>query len=105
MPPYRKVDARTRTRALVLVEEGYIFRAVGTRLGISHKRVFCIVHKYRETGSVADKPRNGRPKSTPRQDRILIRKNLVNPRLTGPELGAQMEAEHGVQLAPRTVRQ
>ena len=89
MPPYRKVDVETRTRALVLVEEGYSFRAVGTRLGISHKTVFRIVHKHRQTGSVADKPRRGRPKSTtPRQDRILIRKSLGNHRLTAPELRA-----------------
>ena len=61
MPTYRKVDAETRTRALVLVEEGYSFRAVGTRLRISHnKTVFRVVHKCRQTGSVADKPRNGR---------------------------------------------
>ena len=36
---------------------------------MSHKSVSHIVHKHRQTGSVADKPRNGRPKSTtPRQD-------------------------------------
>ena len=106
MPPYRKVHVETRTRALVLVEEGYSYRAVGTRLGISHKTVFRIVHKHRQTGSVGDKPRSGRPKSTtPRQDRILIRKSLGNRRLTAPELRAQMEVQHGVRLASRTVRQ
>ena len=89
----------------MLVEDRCSFRVVGT-LGISHKTVFRIMHKHRQKGWVGDKPRSGRLKSTtPRQDRILIRKSLGNRRLTAPELGAQMEAEHGVQLASRTVRQ
>ena len=90
MSPYRKVD--TETRAMALVEDRCSFRVVGTRLGISHKTVFRIMHKHRQTGSVGDKPRTDRPKSTkPRQDRIIIRKSLGNRRLTAPELGAQME--------------
>ena len=85
----------------MLVEEGYSWRdAVVTRLGISHKTVFRIVHKHRQTGSVGDKPRSGRPKSTtPRQDRILIRKSLGNRRLTAPELRAQME-EDSIENCP-----
>ena len=44
----KPVDAETRTRALVLVEEGYSFRAVGTRLGVLHKTV--PVHKHCQAG-------------------------------------------------------
>ena len=76
------VDAETRTRAVVLIEEGYSYRDVGTRLGISHKTVFRLIKKHRETGSTADKPRSGRPKvMTDREDRILVRKSVVDRRL------------------------
>ena len=105
MPRNAKVDAKTRTRAVVLVEEGYSYRDVGTRLGISYKTVFRLVKKHRETGSIVDKPRSGRPKATTeREDRILVRKSLGDRRLTSPELRAKMEDDHGVHVSSRTVR-
>ena len=98
MPRNAKVDAETRTRAVVLVEEGYSYRDVGTRLGISHKTVFRLVKKHRETGSIVDKPGSGRPTvTTEREDRILVRKSLGDRRLTSSELRAKMEDDHGVQ--------
>ena len=70
--------------------------------GISHKTVFRLVKKHRETSSVVDKPR---PKvTTEREDRILVRKSLGDRRLTSPELRARMEDEHGVHVSSRTVR-
>ena len=105
MPRNAKVDAETRTRAVVLVEEGYSYRDVGTRLGISYKTVFRLVKKHRETGSIVDKPRSGRPRATTeREDRILVRKSLGDRRLTSPELRAKMEDDHGVHVSSRTVR-
>ena len=105
MPRNTKVDAETRTRAVVLVEEGYSYRDVGTRLGISHKTVFRLVKKYRETGSIVDKPRSGRPRvTTEREDRVLVRRSLGDHRLTSPELRAKMEDDHGVHVSSRTVR-
>ena len=51
----------------------------------------------RHTARRARWPTSGRPKkATPRKDRVL-----ENLRLTAPELRAQMEDEHGVQLATR----
>ena len=76
-----------------MVEQGQL-RVAGPQLGISHKTGFKLV----KTGSVADKPRNGRPRiTTKRQDRVLTRISLHNCRLTAPELMAKKEDEHEVQ--------
>ena len=92
-----------RFRAVVLIEDGYSYRDVGTQLSISHKTVFRLVKKRRETGSIVDKPRIGRPKvTTEREDRILVRKSSSDRRLTSPELRARMEDDHGVHVSSRT---
>ena len=88
-----------RTLVVVLLEQGLSYHAAGTQLGICHKTVFILVHN-RQTGSVDDKPRSGRPKvTTERQDRVFVRLSLQDCRLTGPELRAEMEGEHRVQLS------
>ena len=58
----KPVNAETRTRVLVLAEEGYTFLAVGTRLGVLHKTVSqctstarqaqCIVPSLKHIGAL-----------------------------------------------------
>ena len=52
----------TRTRVVVLVEQGQSHREVGRQLGLNVKTVCAIVKKHQETGSVKDKKRSGQPK-------------------------------------------
>ena len=67
--------------------------------------VYCIKKRLGETGSVADRPRSGRPKKTSvREDRALVRYSLSDRRLTSPELRQRMELELGVTISSSTIR-
>ena len=104
MVRYRRTDLENRTRAVVLVEQGQSYRAMGRQLRLNHKTVFSLVQKHRETGCLADKARGGQPrKTTVRQDRLLVRISLQNRRLTSTTMRAKMEEMHGNQLTTRTV--
>ena len=105
MARYQKTSMETRTRVVVLVEQGQSRREVGRQLGLNVKTVCAIVKKHQETGFVKDNKRSGRPKkTTKRQGRILIRTSLVDRRLTSPELRAKLDMDHGVSISASTVR-
>uniref|UniRef100_A0A668ANT3 Transposase Tc1-like domain-containing protein n=1 Tax=Myripristis murdjan TaxID=586833 RepID=A0A668ANT3_9TELE len=77
----------------------------------NHSKVFnpsavgYTLQKYRQTNSLEDKPRSGRPRvSSARNDRILIRMCRQNCRMTSQELQQQWSNQTGVQCSTRTVR-
>ena len=94
MPPYRKTSTELRTRAVVLMEMGVSCREVSRQLKVNVKTVYGIKKRLGETGSVANRPRSGRPnKTSVRQDRALVRYSLSDRRLTSPELRQRIESE------------
>ena len=105
MQPYRKTSTELRTRAVVLMEMGVSCREVSRQLNVYVKTVYGIKKRLGGTGSVADRPRSGRPKKTSvRQDRALVRYSLSDRRLTSPELRQRMESELGVTVSSSTIR-
>ena len=87
------------------VEQGVSCRQVAREMGIRPNTVSDIMKKHRETKSVADLPRSGRPrKTTPRDDRLLLRMSLGDRRLTASNLQHILAEEHNINLAVRTVR-
>ena len=94
MSPYKINTIELRTRAMVLVEMWVSCREVSRQLKVKVKTVYGIKKRLGETGSVADRPRSGRPKKTSvRQDRALVRYSLSDRHLTSPELRQRMESE------------
>ena len=78
----------------MLMEMGVSCREVSRQLMVNVKTVYGIKKCLGETGSVADRPRSGRPnKTSVRQDRALVRYSLSDRRLTSPELRQRMESE------------
>jgi len=89
----------------VMREEGFSSRQIASRVGCSQSAVIKILHKKKETGSVVDKARSGRPRaSTSRQDRTLRRISLANRKLTSPQLLRQWWEKCNVTVSSSTVR-
>ena len=90
---------------VTLSEEGYSGRAIARKQKISLCAVQEIIKKARETGSVNDRPRCGRPASTtPRQDRLLSHLSLSDRRATSKILKRELVDATGVDVTTRTVR-
>lgn len=99
-----KLDPETRTRCVILMEQGLSQREVAKSVGCSKWAVQLTWKRYQATGSVKDLPRSGaRRKSTPRDDRSLVRMSLADRKLTAPELRAKWE-DAGVTLSTPTVK-
>jgi len=64
-----------------------------------------LVHRLRDTGRVADRPRRGRPRvTTPRQDRAIRLAHLRNRHVTATETALTTVGNHNRHIHPKTVR-
>lgn len=101
----RRLSMEQRVRVLVLKEEGYSTTQIAKRVGSSQSAVVKILQKSTETGTVADRARSGRPRSSSkRQDRVLRRISLADRKLTSPQLLRQWQDKCGIAVSPSTVR-
>ena len=100
----KNLSTEARTRVVVLVEEGYSMNEVAKKMKVSRCCVQQIVKKYKNTGTVVDRPRCGRPKvSTNRQDRELVQLSLRQRKTTVPELRCEWAKMSGVSVSTQTV--
>lgn len=64
-----------------------------------------IVKRFRETGSVMNKARSGRPpKVTEQLNRVIIREVKKNPRISAPNIASIISESQNAQLNPQTIR-
>ena len=74
----RNLSIEKRSSVVTLGEEGYSQRQIARKLKVSLCAVQGIIKKNKQTGSVRDKARSGRPRSTSeREDRLLVRTALI----------------------------
>lgn len=105
MKKTRTLTLEERVRVSVMSEQGFSCRQIACKVGCSHSAVVKILQKKKETGSVVDKHRSGRPRaSTSRQDRALRRISLANRKLTSPLLLREWSDECQVNVSSSTVR-
>ena len=89
-----------------MYSSGLSMNEIAKRMRIARGTVQSIMKKHRETGTVADRPRSGRPrKTTPQEDRLLCRDCLKNRMKTSPQLASSFCESTGKTLDPSTVRQ
>jgi len=94
-----------RIKIAVLHQEGYSTVAIAKRIKHSHSSGSRTLRRLKETGSVDDKKRTGRPRTTtPREDLALVRISLHNRKLTSPKLNREWMENSGVECSARTVR-
>jgi len=88
-----------------MVQSGMGYRAVARQLGINHSEVSRLMAKFRQTGDVVDLPRSGQPrKTTPRQDRRLVRMAIQERDSSGPTLARSWSHAIGIPVSAKTVK-
>ena len=105
MPKRRNLTIEKRSSVVTLCDEGYSQRNIAKKLKISLCAVQSILKKKRETGTVADRPRSGRPRATTnRVDRSLVRLSLSDRRASSKILKSQLQDVTGSSLSTRSIR-
>lgn len=88
-----------------MVERGDSYGMIAKKLSTTRGTISKVIAKYKQTGSVAEKERSGRPrKTTAREDRILVRTSLENRRLSAMDIREHIHNEYHINLGVRTVR-
>ena len=105
MAAKRRLDHDTRIKIAVLREEGYSTTQIANRVKCSQSAVSKTLTRLKETGSVDDRKRSGRPRiSNPREDRALVCISLNDRKLTSPQLKREWEETCGVVCSASTIR-
>ena len=100
-----KIEEKDRYAVLILREEGYSMKQIADKLQRSSSCIHNILQRFKETGSVNDRHRSGRPQiSNERDQRHLIRLVKENRRLSSTELANKWTLSSGCVASPRTVR-
>lgn len=73
-------------------------------LNFSRGKVNNALQYYKKNKTFNNLPRNKPRKTTPTDDRKLVRLSKADPFLTSSEIRAQMEEYHGVKISAQTVR-
>ena len=88
-----------RNHAIAMLNAGMSATVVSRHFGCTRKTIKRLRRRFRVTGNVADRPRNGRPHvTTAADDRDIVLQHLRNRRLTAAATGRQ----YGIH--PKTVR-
>ena len=100
-----KISLIERQKVIVLHEEGYSQRQISSKPGYSKTAVTEIIKKFRETGSLKDKKRSGRPpKLTKDDDKYLKTLSLRNRKKTSTEMGKDINTATGKNVSSSCIR-
>ena len=105
MPAAPRLSHERRGMAVAYAEQGLSHRQIAAKLGVSHPAITKLLKKYRETGTVQDRPGRGRRrKTTEREDRVIVRLCLQNRRISVPALSQAATKATGKRLSATLVR-
>lgn len=103
--PGRELSSEIRAQINVLREEGYSYRDIGARLGVSIDTVRRTLALYAKTGGYSFPKRTGRRKcTTERMERQIVVASKKNPFASSQTLQAQMPQNQGPVPSARTIR-
>lgn len=102
MSPHTAIQLRKVV--VKLSKEGKSSREISALLTIGKTTVNNILNKFKTTGSVADRPRSGRPrKTTTRVDKLIRRKSVVDVRKTAGMIAQELRDENLANVSRITV--
>lgn len=85
--------------------DGRGYKNIAGELSMPVSTVRYIVQKFKDHGIVGNLPRGGRPVlATPRLRRLVVRKVLVQRRLSAETLAEELKKFHNLDVSPSTVR-
>jgi len=99
-----KLSNEQRTRAVEMLEAGVNQAVIAREFGV-HRSTKCrLQSKFRETNTVADRPRAGRPRvTTLRQDRTIRLMHLRNRLKTATQTASEIPGRNIPVVSPHTV--
>ena len=105
MPPRRRLNDADRGRAIAMHQEGIALREIARRLEVSLSVIQRLRDRWRNTGSVAERHRSGRPRiTTRRQDRSVVLSCLRNRAAPAQSLRGELLAAGNVDVSDQTIR-
>ena len=105
MAPKRRLSYEERVKIQVQRDEGYSLASIADNVKCSHSCVSKTLLRVRETGTLKDRKRSGRPQiSSSREDRALVRISIQNRRLTSTHLKREWQDTSGIVRSVRTVK-
>ena len=100
----KEISSTKRAQIHLLVDEGYTYRAIATRMGDAVSSVSRTVARQKELNNYFSRSRSGRPKVTTAQTDRLIRRYVVKqPFAASSEVKADIGAT-GCKISTRTIR-
>lgn len=100
-----KIGETDRYKALLMNKQGFSLRQIAASINRSHSCVDTILKRYKETGSIEDRFRSGRPTiSNAEENRQLVRIMKKNRQKSSMELAKLWDIKENVTASPRTVR-
>lgn len=101
----RVISPGKRFRIVALREEGLSTRQIARRLNVGQSDVVRCWNRFRATGSVEDRPRSGRPRSTSRnEDRYIGLTARREPFSTAGDYRRQLQRATGTTISDQTIR-
>lgn len=101
----RNLTKEECAQVVLLQEEGYSYRIIGERYGVSHTTISRIIRRYRETGNHSRRRGQGRHRATTRVHDRFVRLCALRQRfVTCRSLQAQLQEVHGLEICTETVR-
>lgn len=105
MPPKVNIDNEKRAIINSYRSDGLSLREISRKMNIPKSTVAYAIQRYSETGSNSNRPRNGRPRVTTKQeDQSIILVSKRNRRLTAPEITADFNIGHDIRISVDTVK-
>ena len=95
-----------RVKIITLANEGHPTRYIASRMGVYQSTVVRTLQRMRETGSVKDKPKTGRPRRfSVRTERKVVRLITSNKCSTAIDIQGKLRTEDNIQVSSETIRQ
>lgn len=105
MPQRRRLTDMERGMAIAWLQEDIGVREIGRRLRVSHSVIQTLRDRFNATGSVAERRRQGRPRSTTRQqDRYVVLSALRNRSASANTIRGDLQAAGNVNVSDQTIR-
>lgn len=100
-----KISLLERQKIIVLHEEGYSQRQIVQKTKYSRTAIRAIIKKFKNTGSLEDKTRSGRPPKLTKHDiKYLKNLSLRNRKKTSSELAQDVQAGTGTSVSSSCIR-
>ena len=98
------VSVDTKWQVIGMSKTGMSDRSIGTALNVSKTCVENTVKRFKESGTVIEAPRSGRPRKTsPRQDHKLIILSRKNRNASASDLQGMLNSEGTMNVSMSTI--